>query len=90
MDICIVIRFVEWHDDFSFVPKILKMPFLEGLKKAPDLHLNQIIDLKAYDMYFVFTTRIASIYVFYKTVQYELRNHNKFVTPKCPKGSAHL
>lgn len=66
------------------------MPFLEGLKKAPDLHLNQIIDLKAYDMYFVFTTRIASIYVFYKTVQYELRNHNKFVTPKCPKGSAHL
>lgn len=62
------------------------MPFLEGLKKAPDLHLNQII---AYDMYFVFKTRIASIYVFYKTVQYELRNHNKFVTPECPKGSAH-
>lgn len=66
------------------------MPFLEGLKKAPDLHLNQIIDLKAYDMYFVFKTRIASIYVFYKTVQYELHNHNKLVTPECPKGSAHL
>lgn len=46
------------------------MPFLEGLKKAPDLHLNQIIDLKLYDKYFVFKTRIASIYVFYETVQY--------------------
>ena len=30
------------------------MPFWEGLKKAPDLHLNHIIDLKVYDMYFVF------------------------------------
>lgn len=79
-----------WHDEISFVPKILKMPFLEGLKKAPDLHLNQIIDLKVYDLYFVFKTRIASIYVFYKTVQYELCNHNEFVTPGCPKGSAHL
>lgn len=49
---------------------MLKMPFLEGLKKAPDLHLNQIIDLKLYDKYFVFKTRIASIYVFYETVQY--------------------
>lgn len=37
-------------------------------------------------MYFVFKTRIASIYVFYKTVQYGLCNHNKFVTPGCPKG----
>lgn len=66
------------------------MPFLEGLRKAPDLHLNQIIDLKVYDMYFVFKTRIASIYVFYKTVQYELCNHKKFVTPEYPTGSAHL
>lgn len=63
------------------------MPFLEGLQKVPDLHLNQIIDLKVYDMYFVFKTRIASIYVFfYKTVQYKLCNHHNFVTPECPKG----
>lgn len=57
------------------------MLFLEGLKKALDLHLNQIIDLKLYDMYFVFKTRIAGIYVFYKTVQYGLCNHNKSVAP---------
>lgn len=37
-------------------------------------------------MYFVFKTRIASIYVFYKTVQYKLCNHHNFVTPECPKG----
>lgn len=62
------------------------MPFLEGLQKVPDLHLNQIIDLKVYDMYFVFKTRIASIYVFYKTVQYKLCNHHNSVTPECLKG----
>ena len=55
------------------------MPFWEGLKKAPDLHLNHIIDLKVYDMYFVFKSRITSIYVFYKTVQYQLCNHHKFI-----------
>lgn len=53
------------------------MPFLEGLKKAPDLHLNQSIDLKVDDMYFVFKARIASIYVFI-SVQYESCNHDKF------------
>lgn len=66
------------------------MLLLEGLKKAPDLHLNQIIDLKLHDMYFVFKTRIASIYVFYKTVQYGLCNHNKFVTPGCPRDCTSL
>lgn len=62
------------------------MPFLKGLQKGPDLHLNQIIDLKVYDMYFVFKTRLASIYVFYKAVQYKLCNHHNFVTPECPTG----
>lgn len=62
----------------SFLPKTFKMPFLEGLKQAPDLHLNQSLDLKVEDMYFVFKTRLASIYVFYKTVQYESCNHDKF------------
>lgn len=33
------------------------MPFLEGLKKVPYLHLNHIIDVKVYDTYFVFKTR---------------------------------
>ena len=66
------------------------MPVWEGLKKAPDLHLKHLIDLKVYDMYFVFKSRITSIYVFYKTVQYQLCNHHKFVTPVYPKGSAHL
>lgn len=41
------------------------MPFWEGLKKAPDLHLNHMIDLKVYDMYFVFKSIITSIYVFF-------------------------
>lgn len=66
------------------------MPFLKGLQKGPDLHLNQIIDLKVYDMYFVFKTRIASIYVFYKAVQYKLCNHHNFVTPECPTRRARL
>lgn len=42
------------------------MSSLAGLKKAPDLHLNQRIDLKNIsDMYFVFKTRIAGIYVIF-------------------------
>lgn len=62
-------------------PKGLKTLFLEGLKKALDLHLNQIVDVRLCDMYFVFKTRIAGIYVFYKTVQYGLCNHNRPVAP---------
>lgn len=42
-----------------------KMSSLAGLKKAPDLHLNQRIDLKVSDMYFLFKTRIAGIYVIF-------------------------
>lgn len=38
-------------------------------------------------MYFVFKARIASIYVFYTTVQYKLCNHHELVTPECPAGS---
>lgn len=41
-------------------------------------------------MYFVFKDRIDSIYVFYKTVQYELCNHKELVTPACPAGVVSL
>lgn len=50
----------------SFFFSQRKMSSLAGLKKAPDLHLNQRIDLKKIsDMYFVFKTRIAGIYVIF-------------------------
>lgn len=78
-----------WHDDPPFVPRTRKTPSVGGRKKAPDLHLNQIIDLKLYDMYFVFKTRIGSIYGFYiyKTVQYGLCNHKTSVGPGVLDGA---
>lgn len=68
------------------MPKNIKNAFFGRTKESTWFALEPDYSLKVYDMYFVFKTRIASIYVFYKTVQYELCNHNKFVTPEYPKG----